>query len=164
MCVALNNCDLCVLNSNDLKAVMKDFPNSARRLEVSERKSLRPLRRVSEVTQLSPPQSRPLIPHHDGHRSCCSFQEEAAASVRQLQVAGRAGFMDSDNSDDDNDLDYPEYDPGGGEGVVLETVAEEAEDMASTGVSKGGFRTYGRFGLMSVEMNSGDLTPSGFSS
>ena len=34
MCVALNNCDLCVLNSYDLRAVMKDFPNSARRLEV----------------------------------------------------------------------------------------------------------------------------------
>ena len=34
MCVALANCDLCVLNSYDLRAVMKDFPNSARQLEV----------------------------------------------------------------------------------------------------------------------------------
>ena len=34
MCVALSNCDLCVLNSYDLKMVMKDFPNSSRQLEV----------------------------------------------------------------------------------------------------------------------------------
>ena len=34
MCVALSHCDLCVLNSYDLKVVMKDFPNSARQLEV----------------------------------------------------------------------------------------------------------------------------------
>ncbi len=33
-CVALSNCDLCILNHFDLKMVMKDFPNSARQLEV----------------------------------------------------------------------------------------------------------------------------------
>ncbi|GFH08074.1 cyclic nucleotide-binding domain-containing protein, partial [Haematococcus lacustris] len=33
-CVALSNCDLCVLNSMDLKMVMKDFPTSAQTLQL----------------------------------------------------------------------------------------------------------------------------------
>ena len=66
------------------------------------------------------------------------MQEEANASIRQLQVAGRAGFLDSDDDSDlgDDDDDYPEFIPegtgGGGGGGALETVAEEADDIAST--------------------------------
>ena len=33
-CVAISHCDLCVLNSHDLKAVLKDFPEEARKLKV----------------------------------------------------------------------------------------------------------------------------------
>ena len=65
----------------------------------------------------------------------CALQEEANASIRQLQVAGRAGFLDSDDDSDDDDDDYPEFIPegtGGGGGGALETVAEETEDVAST--------------------------------
>ena len=76
---------------------------------------------------------------------CNASQEEANASIRQLQVAGRAGFLDSDDDDDlDDDDDYPEYNPegtaGGGGSSALETVTEEPEDVASTA----GVRSYER--------------------
>ncbi|GAX77256.1 hypothetical protein CEUSTIGMA_g4702.t1 [Chlamydomonas eustigma] len=42
-CVALSNCDLCVLNSNDLKIIMKDYPSSAKQLEAETAAKVRAL-------------------------------------------------------------------------------------------------------------------------
>eukprot|EP00798_Chlamydomonas_sp_ICE-L_P018042 gene18042-24459_t len=73
-CVALSNCDLCILSRFDLTMVMKDFPTSALQL-----------------------------------------QDTAAERLRQLQVAGRAGFVpDSDSGEDmDDDDDYDSYQGSG---------------------------------------------------